>query len=488
MAEIPLKIIDTFIFYNELDLLYYRLKTYYDLVDRFVLVEAKHTFAGHPKMLYYSENKEMFAEFADKIEHVVLDTFPHIYPNINYSNNEQWTNERFHRNSIRNGLDSMHLSNDDIVFVFDLDEFPDPRLLIHIRERKLAINTLYKLCLDFYYYNLNTKSPLEWTLPYVATYGYINTTQFTLSELRTGSAQASTIKRAGWHLSYFGDARFIQNKIQQFAHQEYNSDLYTDLTTINERICKNTDIYGRPNERFSYIDIKSNSYLPPNYDTLLRKFTDLPNIYVYIHITCITIYKQVVLEMITRMKTSGLYDAAAEIRVVLLSDQNGNAEFNELLQLPKVVLLYTGRIGEYEDATINRIDVPDDSYVLYLHSKGVSNPHSKPVRDWINLMTYYLIINWKVCTYYLAQNNNTVGVNYHTSPKPHYSGNMWWTTGKQFRCLGKLVRISYYDPEMYICREGKHVCLWESGINHYHELYPPEKYMCKSNLQIFSTP
>ena len=42
------------------------------VVDRFVISEATETFSGNPKPLYYEENKEMFAEFADKIIHVAV--------------------------------------------------------------------------------------------------------------------------------------------------------------------------------------------------------------------------------------------------------------------------------------------------------------------------------------------------------------------------------------------------------------------------------
>ena len=47
------KIIDCFIFYNEVDLLTYRLNILNDIVDYFVLVESTHTHVGKPKQLFY---------------------------------------------------------------------------------------------------------------------------------------------------------------------------------------------------------------------------------------------------------------------------------------------------------------------------------------------------------------------------------------------------------------------------------------------------
>ena len=78
-----MKIIDSFIFYNELDLLNYRLSILNDFVDYFILVESTHTFTGYPKKLFYNENKKLFDKFNQKIIHIIVDDFPYKYPNIN---------------------------------------------------------------------------------------------------------------------------------------------------------------------------------------------------------------------------------------------------------------------------------------------------------------------------------------------------------------------------------------------------------------------
>jgi beta-1,4-mannosyl-glycoprotein beta-1,4-N-acetylglucosaminyltransferase len=44
-----MKIIDCFIFYNEIDLLNYRLNTLHEVVDYFIIVESTHTFMGKEK-------------------------------------------------------------------------------------------------------------------------------------------------------------------------------------------------------------------------------------------------------------------------------------------------------------------------------------------------------------------------------------------------------------------------------------------------------
>ena len=57
------KLIDSFIFYNELSTLNMRLHELDDYVDYFVIVEADITHAGNPKPLYYGDNKAFFKHF-----------------------------------------------------------------------------------------------------------------------------------------------------------------------------------------------------------------------------------------------------------------------------------------------------------------------------------------------------------------------------------------------------------------------------------------
>ena len=56
-----MKIIDCFLFYNELELLKFKLKELNDVVDYFVLIESKYTFVGNEKELYYEKNKGLFS-------------------------------------------------------------------------------------------------------------------------------------------------------------------------------------------------------------------------------------------------------------------------------------------------------------------------------------------------------------------------------------------------------------------------------------------
>ena len=64
-------LVDGFTFYNELDMLEYRLTVLNDIVDYFILVEGTRTHAGNPKLMYYGMNKERFAKWNHKIIHML---------------------------------------------------------------------------------------------------------------------------------------------------------------------------------------------------------------------------------------------------------------------------------------------------------------------------------------------------------------------------------------------------------------------------------
>lgn len=266
-------VVDSFIFYNELDLLLYRFSILNDYVDKFILVEATHTFSGEKKPLFFSENKDMFKKFQDKIIHVIVDDFPH---KTYQSTGKQWDNEAFQRNCIKRGIDLLKLESTDVIFTSDLDEIVDPILVKKLRDGGLDFDkyNLNRFELDMYYYNLNCKLPGKWHGVKLLTYETYIRTGFTFEQMRTWewSHPVPIIKMGGWHLSYFGDAKTIQNKIKTFSHQELNLEKYTNLETIQQNIINQRDIFNRTDCEIIKISVKDNTFLPPQWETFLTKY------------------------------------------------------------------------------------------------------------------------------------------------------------------------------------------------------------------------
>jgi beta-1,4-mannosyl-glycoprotein beta-1,4-N-acetylglucosaminyltransferase len=252
-----MKVIDCFIFYNELDMLNFRLKELNDCVDYFVLVECVKTHQYNDKELYFENNKDKFAEYLHKIIHVIVkDNIP--------TTGITWDIENYQRNCIDIGIKQLNLNSDDIIIISDLDEIPDSNTINNLK--KTNFNGIYALEQDFYFYNLNTKYKNKWIAVKIFNYGNYNETP---QSYRINN-NYPVIKNGGWHFSYFGDVKFIKNKISNFAHYEFNNNYMLNDDRILNQIKNNKDLYGRLEHVFEFIDIKDIKYLPNNYVDLLK--------------------------------------------------------------------------------------------------------------------------------------------------------------------------------------------------------------------------
>jgi beta-1,4-mannosyl-glycoprotein beta-1,4-N-acetylglucosaminyltransferase len=271
-------IIDSFIFYNEIDLLNYRLNLLNDIVDKFIIVESKYTFSGNEKPLFYDLNKEMFEPFKDKIVHIVLNEAPFKAPNINYQINQQWQNEYYQRNSIKLGIDSIisTLTDEDIIITSDVDEIPNPKILNDVKSNNIKFDkcNLNRLALDMYYYNLNymVGKGSNWHGVKLLTVMVYKNLKLTFQDMRVWEHThfVPIVENGGWHLSYFGDLNFIVNKIKSFSHQEYNNDKYIDEYDLEKKIKDGINFIGGLDLHF--IPIEKNLNLPPLYEKYLTKY------------------------------------------------------------------------------------------------------------------------------------------------------------------------------------------------------------------------
>lgn len=243
------KVIDCFTFYNEYKILDLRLAELKGVVDHFILVEATKTHSGKNKRLYFDEIKENYKKYP--IIHVIVDDMP--------EETDPWIRENHQRRSIIRGLDNIILEDKDIMILSDVDEIPDSETVKMISEKGLA--DCLALEMDLYYYNISCKLQMPWTHAKIFTYAKFK---------EVGDFQAMrfypcrvSMPKGGWHLSYFGDIDFIINKIQSFAHQEYNKDEFKNRENIQKCIDKKTSIYE--NVQTLEIDPYQNEYLPNNW-------------------------------------------------------------------------------------------------------------------------------------------------------------------------------------------------------------------------------
>jgi beta-1,4-mannosyl-glycoprotein beta-1,4-N-acetylglucosaminyltransferase len=254
-----MEIVDCFLFFNEIDMLMFRLKELNDFVDFFILVESNHTFSGNPKELFYENNKHLFSAYNHKIISIAIKGKEDV---------SAWDRETMQRNAVTQGLKLLDLNKDDIIILSDCDEIPNPKLLKKVKNEDITwIRNIYSLEQDFYYYNLNSLKLNYWVISKIFRYGEISISKRTPQEIR--HTQTIKITDGGWHFSYFGSPEKIRTKIESFSHTEFNDEQYKNLITIEQNIELKKDLFFRSNEDLIHCEIDEKK-LPKNYKMLLN--------------------------------------------------------------------------------------------------------------------------------------------------------------------------------------------------------------------------
>lgn len=273
-------IIDCFPFYNELDMLKYRLETLHPFVDYFVIVEATRTHVGSPKPLYFTEHQYLFAPYLHKIIHIVEKGLTPVDTNSLKEQQAQkktdyttycWDNARTQRNAIDRGIQKLEkkLSREKMekshIIISDCDEIPHPHILKALQLYQIDLDVT---CLeqDVYYYNIRNRMKEKSHDAKIVSYSFYKQKYERNPEKIRQDSDVCVTPQGGWHLSYFGDPLFIKNKLQQSAHQEYNTPDMTNTQIIQRKI-KNHQSVVR-DESLEYILEHDNLHLPPgNYLT-----------------------------------------------------------------------------------------------------------------------------------------------------------------------------------------------------------------------------
>jgi GR25 family glycosyltransferase involved in LPS biosynthesis/glycosyltransferase involved in cell wall biosynthesis/GT2 family glycosyltransferase len=115
----------------------------------------------------------------------------------------------------------------------------------------------------------------------------------------------------------------------------------------------------------------------------------------------------------------------------------------------------------------------------YMHAKGVEpeNARNPNVIDWRRMMEHVVIDGWRDCVAAL-DDHDACGPNWQLEPAPHFSGNFWWATPSYLRSLPSRIGRVPVDAERWIgINQPRVLCPHQSGINHYLEPYPPERYL-----------
>ncbi len=268
-----MKVYDCFTFFNELDLLEFRLKLLNDDVDYFVIAESSLTHSGQAKPLHFEANKERYKTWAHKIiyipihqsaEGLVFDKNLDTYT----PQSAAWKLENEQRNALSN---IPGLQDEDLVLLSDLDEIPNPTLIKKLN----ATNGPVALSLLFHYYFLNCQNTGRdrWWNGTIAASGK-DFLAITPQGLRDKRNDYPVFKKAGWHFSYLGGLENIKYKIRSFAHTEFNKEEYLQDDFILKAISEGHDIFKRPGVTYQFVPLY---YYPPFLQRVMKQYPSFIN-------------------------------------------------------------------------------------------------------------------------------------------------------------------------------------------------------------------
>jgi len=219
------EIVDIFLFNNEIEVLDLRIKILENVVDKFIIREATHTFQG--------DLKECLA-----------NTYNH--PKVFVSTIETptslstWERERFQR-SAKIDFEEFGIKEDSIILTSDLDEIPDPNALAWLKEN-FNTDAIYAFEQKMYQYYLNVRNfSEEWAGSRAcSTETYL---KYDAEFLRQRKDLCLTILDAGWHWAFLGGEEAIEKKIRSYSHEEHDNE--ETISQIKTRMLNNEDVFNR---------------------------------------------------------------------------------------------------------------------------------------------------------------------------------------------------------------------------------------------------
>ena len=153
------RIFDCFTFFNELDLLEFRLEYLDPVVDYFVIAESNLTHSGNEKPYNYHNNSKRYEKWSDKIIYlpIVQEKEGLSFDQVNsYTpSNGSWILENQQRNSL--SYVYPRVGDKDLVLIGDLDEIPELGILMYYKNlnKQGVLVPTYSFRQLFHYYYMN---------------------------------------------------------------------------------------------------------------------------------------------------------------------------------------------------------------------------------------------------------------------------------------------------------------------------------------------
>ena len=238
--------------YNGESIVLFRLQYLWNVVDEFVVIEARETHVGErKKFLYLDRNAALLERFSGKITRLVIDRFPEPTSDqlARYSkyafvkDPRDWFREGYQRDFAWDYLHDLGHRTPYLLLCCDSDEIPRRDMVPSLHQHYDALVEPHKLEMALFYYSSDWIKGSKWYQAFALNDRGLRAHR--LNDIRLDFDIKNYVSNAGWHLSYFLTDEEIQRKIQSTVHIEINTDQNRALEWIRE--CQRTgrDLYRR---------------------------------------------------------------------------------------------------------------------------------------------------------------------------------------------------------------------------------------------------
>lgn len=232
------KIIDCFLFYNELDMLEFRLTELNEHVDYFILLDSDFDFAGNKKESIFELNKDRFTPWKEKIIRIDCpELTSELISEMNVKKYSKHKNRNINNDTINKDniifymmvklvetLYHLELDFEDIIMFSDIDEIPNFKTLDLIDDY-LLFNSIILRQKKFF-----------WTTKYVdkdlsfgtSCHQYTKIAQNPLVlehfyNLKSNKKFSNnSFLDSGWHFSHFEDLGNLHKKLELINGEKYS--------------------------------------------------------------------------------------------------------------------------------------------------------------------------------------------------------------------------------------------------------------------------
>jgi beta-1,4-mannosyl-glycoprotein beta-1,4-N-acetylglucosaminyltransferase len=292
------KIIDCFLFFQELDLLEIRLSYLDPHVDVFIIVEACQTFTGKKKPFLFEKHKSRYEKFSKKIVYFKITDFHENYDSVvsylekinSIASNRilknmesfdhfpkdklHWVLDAYHKECMQFPLEELAEDTDTVIFS-DLDEIPSNDIFCHGNKSLILDGPVLCIQQEFSYFLNLHRLNRKW---FGSIFGS-KVKMFSMNALRLDAQKSrllisDVVDHGGYHFTSVGSIDDIRKKIESWGHQEFNTPRVKN--NLERRIQSGRDPFGRESGIiFDRVDPNNTSFFDKKMNGIINYYPDL---------------------------------------------------------------------------------------------------------------------------------------------------------------------------------------------------------------------